>query len=85
MIKALPDYTLVHTTGHNVLCVGGAVSTDRNLRISHSYINISWSMVALQLLGFLGHFHHSGEQEHEHTRLRLLDIMELCGVDERVR
>lgn len=34
---------------------------------------------------FLGHYHHSGEQEHEHTRLRLLDIMELCGVDERVR
>jgi hypothetical protein len=54
LIKALPDYTLVHTTVHNVLCVGGAVSTDRNLRISHSYINISWSMVALHLLGFWG-------------------------------
>lgn len=44
--------------------------------VEHGHPVASW---------FLGHYHHSGEQEHEHTRLRLLDIMELCDVDERVR
>ncbi len=33
-MKALPDYTIVHTQSHNVLCVGGAVSVDRNFRLS---------------------------------------------------
>lgn len=33
-MKTLPDYTIVHTAGHNILCIGGAVSQDRNFRIS---------------------------------------------------
>ena len=33
-MKTLPDYTIVHTAVHNILCIGGAVSQDRNLRIS---------------------------------------------------
>lgn len=34
LMKTLPDYTVVHTVSHNILCVGGAVSVDRNFRIS---------------------------------------------------
>ena len=33
-MKTLPDYTIVHTANHNILCIGGAVSQDRNFRIS---------------------------------------------------
>lgn len=33
-MKTLPDYTIVHTASHNILCIGGAVSQDRNFRIS---------------------------------------------------
>ncbi len=33
-MKTLPDYTIVHTSSHNILCIGGAVSQDRNFRIS---------------------------------------------------
>lgn len=33
-MKTLPDYTIVHTNSHNILCIGGAVSQDRNFRIS---------------------------------------------------
>lgn len=33
-VRALPDYTVVGTNGHQVLCVGGAVSLDRQFRIS---------------------------------------------------
>lgn len=33
-LKTLPDYTVVHTRSHNILCVGGAVSIDRQLRLS---------------------------------------------------
>lgn len=33
-MKTLPDYTVVHTMSHNVLCIGGAVSIDRNFRLS---------------------------------------------------
>ena len=33
-MKTLPDYTVVHTRSHNILCIGGAVSVDRNFRLS---------------------------------------------------
>lgn len=33
-MKTLPDYTVVHTMSYNVLCIGGAVSVDRHLRLS---------------------------------------------------
>lgn len=33
-LKTLPDYTVVHTVSRNILCIGGAVSQDRNFRIS---------------------------------------------------
>lgn len=33
-MKTLPDYTVAHTQSHNILCIGGAVSQDRNIRIS---------------------------------------------------
>lgn len=33
-MKTLPDYTIVHTSSHNILCIGGAVSIDRNFRLS---------------------------------------------------
>lgn len=33
-MKTLPDYTVVHTCSHNILCIGGAVSVDRNFRLS---------------------------------------------------
>lgn len=33
-MKTLPDYTVVNTSSHHILCVGGAVSIDRNFRIS---------------------------------------------------
>lgn len=33
-MKTLPDYTVVHTMSHNVLCIGGAISIDRNFRLS---------------------------------------------------
>lgn len=31
--KAVPDYTILHALNHYVLCVGGAISIDRSLRI----------------------------------------------------
>jgi len=31
-MKTLPDYTIVHTQSHNILCVGGAISVDRSFR-----------------------------------------------------
>lgn len=31
---AIPDYSIVKANGHNVLCIGGAVSVDRNYRIT---------------------------------------------------
>lgn len=33
-MKTLPDYTVVHTSGHDILCIGGAVSQDRMFRRS---------------------------------------------------
>lgn len=33
-MKTLPDYTVVHTASRNILCVGGAVSVDRQFRLS---------------------------------------------------
>ncbi len=38
-MKTLPDYTIVHTKSHNILCVGGAVSVDRKLRTSFMSIS----------------------------------------------
>ena len=32
----VPDYSVVRACGHNVLCVGGAISVDRSYRISDS-------------------------------------------------
>ena len=31
--KAVPDYTVIHACGHRILCVGGAISVDRQYRI----------------------------------------------------
>ena len=38
-MKTLPDYTIVHTRKHNILCVGGAISIDRSFRISQMDYN----------------------------------------------
>ncbi len=40
-MKCLPDYTIVHTRRHNILCVGGAVSEDRQIRKSMMEISAS--------------------------------------------
>ena len=31
--RTMPDYTVVHTCGHHILCVGGAISIDRRIRL----------------------------------------------------
>ena len=31
--RTVPDYTVVQVCGHNVLCVGGAISVDRQIRL----------------------------------------------------
>ncbi len=78
-MKALPDYTIVHTQSHNVLCVGGAVSVDRNFRLSlmslprknkmpHNHHLHSW---------YYGHFHDSGTIDYEGVLFHLLNINEL--------
>lgn len=33
-MKCIPDYSIVHVSGYNVLCIGGAVSIDRMPRLS---------------------------------------------------
>lgn len=33
--RTVPDYSLIQACGHNILCVGGAVSIDRTYRIEH--------------------------------------------------
>lgn len=38
-MKTLPDYTVIHTKSHNILCIGGAVSIDRKLRLSQMELN----------------------------------------------
>ena len=38
-MKTLPDYTIVYTKEHNILCVGGAVSIDRQFRLSQMDYN----------------------------------------------
>lgn len=38
-MKTLPDYTIVYTKGHNILCVGGVVSIDRQFRLSQMDYN----------------------------------------------
>jgi len=32
----VPDYSVVRACGHNILCVGGAISVDRSYRMNHS-------------------------------------------------
>jgi len=50
--KAIPDYTVIKACGHTILCVGGAISVDRTLRIYESIMitsddplvpNVYWS------------------------------------------
>ena len=33
----IPDYSVIQACGHNILCVGGAVSIDRTYRIEHDF------------------------------------------------
>lgn len=46
--RTVPDYTVISAAGHNILCVGGAISVDRSLRkdrqLTHPYkeTNIYW-------------------------------------------
>lgn len=35
--RAVPDYSVLKACGHTILCVGGAVSVDRSLRINKMY------------------------------------------------
>lgn len=32
--KGIPDYTVIQACGHNILCIGGAISIDRQYRIA---------------------------------------------------
>lgn len=33
--KAVPDYSVINALGHNILCVGGAISVDRQYRLDY--------------------------------------------------
>ena len=33
--RTIPDYSIIQACGHNILCIGGAVSIDRNYRKKH--------------------------------------------------
>ena len=39
--RTLPDYSIVQACGHNILCVGGAVSIDREYRRDHDFLHPS--------------------------------------------
>lgn len=39
--RTIPDYSVVQACGHNILCVGGAVSIDRSFRKEHDSRNHS--------------------------------------------
>ncbi len=39
--RTIPDYSIVQVCGHNILCVGGAVSIDRSIRKEHDSRNQS--------------------------------------------
>ena len=39
--RTIPDYSIVQACGHNILCVGGAVSIDRSFRKEHDSRNQS--------------------------------------------
>ena len=41
--RTIPDYSIVQACGHNILCVGGAVSIDRSFRKEHDSRNHSLS------------------------------------------
>ena len=47
---AIPDYSVVKANGHTALCVGGAISIDRQYRIS------AWNRIVINQLKF-GHSH----------------------------
>lgn len=67
-MKTLPDYTLVHTKGHNILCVGGAVSIDRQFRLSQMDYNRIFGKKRLPLYWKDEYFRYDEEQ------LRILEI-----------
>ena len=67
-MKTLLDYTIVHTTGHNILCVGGAVSIDRQFRLSQMDYNRILGKKRLPLYWKNESFKYDEEQ------LRILDI-----------
>lgn len=37
--RCIPDYSVIQACGHNILCVGGAVSIDRDYRKKHDSRN----------------------------------------------
>ena len=37
---SLPDYSVVKACGHNILCVGGAISIDRTYRMNSRYFHV---------------------------------------------
>ena len=39
--RTVPDYSIVQACGHNILCVGGAVSIDRGYRRDHDFLHPS--------------------------------------------
>ena len=34
--RCVPDYSVIQACGHNILCIGGAVSVDRNVRMQEN-------------------------------------------------
>lgn len=51
-IKLIPDYTVISTMTHNILCVGGGVSVDRTYRLSENEQSIKHYIM-----------HHGGSRE----------------------
>lgn len=71
--KAVPDYSVLKACGHNILCVGGAVSVDRNWRRNENYIDYGF--------GDLNPFVYWPDEKPVYDQARMEVISEACTID----
>lgn len=71
--KAVPDYSVLKACGHNILCVGGAVSVDRNWRRYENYIDYGF--------GDLNPFVYWPDEKPVYDQARMEVISEACTID----
>jgi len=71
--KAVPDYSVLKACGHTILCVGGAISVDRNWRRYENYIETGD--------GKLTPFVYWADEMPVYNEVKLETISEACTID----